>query len=56
VQHEAKWNDALQTRDRYGPWRSRISAAPLRNSYALQRIRNTRITLSLKYPIDKLEA
>jgi hypothetical protein len=33
---------ALQTRDRYGPWRSRISGAPLRKSSALHRIRDTR--------------
>src|SRR5919197_822938 len=30
AQREAKRNDALQTRDRSGPWRSRISGAPLR--------------------------
>src|SRR5262245_29388187 len=29
AQREAKRNGALQTRDRYGTWRSRISGAPL---------------------------
>jgi alkylhydroperoxidase family enzyme len=32
---------ALQIRDRYDPMRSRISGAPLRNSFALHRIRDT---------------
>ena len=32
AQHGAKRNDALQTRDRTGPWRSRISGAALRAS------------------------
>jgi putative ABC transport system substrate-binding protein len=30
AQHEPKASGALQNRDRYGPWRSRISGAPLR--------------------------
>jgi len=30
AQHEAKRNDALQTRDLSSLWRSRISGAPLR--------------------------
>jgi hypothetical protein len=38
----SKANGALQTRDRFDPWRSRISGAPLRKSFALHRIRDTR--------------
>jgi hypothetical protein len=34
---------ALQNRDRSGLWRSRISGAPLRKSFALHRIRDTRL-------------
>ena len=33
-------NGALQNRDRYGPWRSRISDARLRYRSALHRIRD----------------
>jgi hypothetical protein len=36
----AVYGDALQTRDRSSPWRSRISGAPLRKSFALHRIRD----------------
>jgi hypothetical protein len=38
----SKANDPLQTRDRFDPGRSRISGAPLRKSFALHRIRDTR--------------
>ena len=54
---------ALQTRDRYGAqtslrslrkldcvWRSRISGAPLRKSYALHRIQDTWPRLTAKGP------
>jgi hypothetical protein len=41
AQHEAQRNDALQTRDRWGLRRSRISDAPLRLALALHRIRDT---------------
>src|ERR1700745_1850997 len=37
AQHEAQRNDALQTRDRYGLRRSRISDAPLRCARAASR-------------------
>jgi hypothetical protein len=30
--------------DRSSPWRSRISGAPLRKSFALHRIRDTRLS------------